>query len=80
MNPREFWAAALCGIAAIIACRSAVGADFRSAAEAVQKGDSLLEKRAYEAAISAYTAAIRLDPNSAAAYSGRGRSRRDRRP
>ncbi len=74
MNQREFWSVALCGIVVLAACRPAIGADFASAAEAVQKGDSLFEKRDFAAAISAYTAAIQIDPKNAAAYSGRGRA------
>ena len=74
MNQRGFWAGVLCGIAAIAACRPATAAEFTSAAEAINKGDSLLEKGDYAAAISAFTAAIRLDPKNAVAYSGRGRA------
>ena len=72
MNHRNLWAAAFCAIAAIAACRPAVGADFAFAAEAVKQGDLLLKKDDFDGAISAYAAAIRLDPKLAEAYYNRG--------
>ena len=74
MNCRDLWAAALCGLVAIAACRPAIGADFKSAAEAISKGDALWDKGDFDGAISAFTAAIRLDPKNAVVYGGRGRS------
>ena len=44
----------------------------RSGGGSVQKGAILSEKQDYDAAIAAYSEAIRLDPKYAAAYSNRG--------
>ena len=44
------------------------------AADACQKGMACLEKKDYDAAIAAFTEAIRLDPTNAEAYCNRGRA------
>jgi tetratricopeptide (TPR) repeat protein len=46
----------------------------KTAAEAVALGDRLREKKEFDAAIEAYTKAIKLDPKCAAAFCGRGRT------
>ena len=75
MNTRKCWTAMLVGI--LLLPKVAESAD--PSAEACQKGKACLEKRDCDAAISAYAEAIRLDPKSAAAYSGRGaRTRKGR--
>jgi formylglycine-generating enzyme required for sulfatase activity/lipoprotein NlpI len=50
--------------------RTAASAD--AATEAYEKGKTCLDKKDYDAAISAFAEAIRLDPTNAEAYCGRG--------
>ena len=45
-----------------------------AAADALKKGKACLEKKDFDAAIAAFTEAIRLDPKDAVAYSERGRA------
>ena len=49
-------------------------AEPKTAAEAVALGDSLREKKDWDAAVAAYTKALKLNPKCAKAYCGRGRS------
>ena len=49
-----------------------VAASADAAREACEKGKSRLEKRHYDAAVAAFTEAIRLDPKNAEAYESRG--------
>ncbi|MGO8691612.1 MAG: tetratricopeptide repeat protein, partial [Thermoguttaceae bacterium] len=68
MSPCKCSAAAL--VAILLLPNVAASAD--PAAEAGQKGRSCLSRQDYDAAIAAFTEAIRLDPKKADAYYGRG--------
>jgi Tfp pilus assembly protein PilF len=67
MSKCKFWAAAL--IAVLLLPEVAASAD--AAGDAFQKGISYFEKEDYDAAITAFSEAIRLDPKDAKAYYGR---------
>ena len=68
MNTCKCWTAVLVGT--LLLPNVAKSAD--TAAEACQKGESCLDKEDFDAAISAYTEAIRLDAKLAEGYGGRG--------
>jgi len=70
MNTCECWTAAL--VAILLLPNVAASAD--AATEAYQKGLSCLGEQDYDAAIAAFTEAIRLNPKSAQAYYNRGKS------
>ena len=70
MNTFKSWASVL--IAISLLPNVAVSAD--AATDAIAKGDSLMEKGDYDAAIAAFNEAIRIDPKNAVAYSDRGRA------
>ncbi len=64
VNTSKYWAAML--IAVLLLPSVAASAD--AAKEAYEKGKACLEKHDYDAAIDAFTEAIRLDPENAEAY------------
>ncbi len=64
----KFWMPALVGI--LLLPGAAVSAD--AAKEAYEKGKTCLEKKDYDAAIAAFTEAIRLDPKLGQAFCDRG--------
>ena len=68
MAPCKCWVTALAGV--LLLPNIATSAD--AAREAYQKGISCLDKRDYDAAITAFTETIRLDPRDAQAYEMRG--------
>ena len=68
MNPLKYSAAML--LAILLLPQVAASAD--PAAEACRKGQSCFEKQDYDAAIAAFTTAIRIDPKDAEAYYFRG--------
>src|SRR5580658_9672784 len=70
MNTFKCWAAVL--IAVLLLPNVAASAD--AAKEAYEKGKSCLEKKDYDAAITAFNEAIKLDNKNAEAYSERGRA------
>ena len=70
MNTRMCWSVVLVGI--LLLPKVAASAD--AAAEACQGGKACLEKGDFNAAMVAYTEAIRLDPKLAEAYLSRGRA------
>lgn len=67
MTTCKFWVTVLVGI--LLLANAAAGAD--AAKEAYQKGVACLEKKELNAAIAAFTEAIRLNPKDAVAYCGR---------
>jgi tetratricopeptide (TPR) repeat protein len=71
MKARVFWLAVLIGLALFLGCTSHAQ-EANSAAAAIKKGDALREKGNLDAAISAYTEAIRRDAKSVMAHLGRG--------
>ena len=68
MNTRECWTVVLIAVL----CLPNVAASADAVKEAFEKGKKSLEKRDYNAAITAFTEVIRLDPKCAAAYYDRG--------
>ena len=75
MAPRLVWGVMLYGVLLLMACRHSVVADPRAeAAAATERGYALLGKRDPDAALVAFTEAIRLDPKAAIAFEGRGTS------
>jgi tetratricopeptide (TPR) repeat protein len=68
MNTFKCWAVVLIAVFLL----PNVGASANPAKEAYQKGKACLEKKDLDAAIAAFTEAIRLDPKFAEAYSYRG--------
>ena len=60
MNTRRWLVAVLVGMS-LLTERSSMAADSKSAVEACQKGKSYFDKQDYDAAIVAFTEAIRLD-------------------
>ncbi len=74
MNPTKcFWTLliAVCLLADVSAGADS-SASTAPAADAYQKGNALLAKRDYDAAIASFTEAMRIDPKDANAYSSRG--------
>ena len=72
MKTRGCWPAALVGLLLF----AGGAAPPEPAAEALKKGNACIEKEDFDAAIVAFSEAIRLDPKSAQAYAGRGRADR----
>ncbi len=70
MNTCKCWASVL--IVVLLLPNVAASAD--AAMEAYEKGAACLEKKDYDAAIAAFTEAIRLNPTTAEAYCGRGQA------
>jgi tetratricopeptide (TPR) repeat protein len=68
MSASQLGAAALLGLVML-----SLGADGESATDALSRGDSLVQKGELDAALAAYTEAIRLDPKDAAAHYERGK-------
>jgi Flp pilus assembly protein TadD len=64
MDARGYPAVALLGV--LLLAGGAAGPDL--AAQAVKKGNACLDKADFEAAIAAFTEALRLDPKNAEAY------------
>ena len=70
MNTCKCWAAVLVVLSSLP--NTAASAD--AAKEAYENGLSCLEKKDYDAAITAFTEALRLDPKNVEAYYNRGRA------
>ncbi len=68
MNDYKFWSVVLAAI--LVLPNVAASAD--PATDALEKGNGCMEKRDFDSAIAAFTEAIRLDPNKADSYFGRG--------
>ena len=68
MNTGKCWTAVL--IAVFLLPNVAASAD--SATDAFERGKACLDKQDYDAAIIAFTEAIRLDPSNVLAYCNRG--------
>ena len=66
------WSLAAVVAATFLLGRLSMAEDAKPAALAVEKGNALFEKGDLDAAIAAFTEAIRLDPKSVMAYLGRG--------
>ena len=77
MNTRRWLVAVLVGMA-VVTVRSSIADDSKSAAEALKKGKSCFDKQDYDAAIVAFTEAIRFAPRDAPAYYGRASLRKER--
>ena len=69
MNSFKFRAVILIAVLSLL---PNVAASADAAKDAYEKGNSCLEKKDYDAAITAFTEAIRLNPEDARAYNSRG--------
>ncbi len=64
MNVLKCWAAVLIAVFLL----PNVAASAEAAKDAITKGDSLMEKADYDAAIAAFNEALQIDPKNAVAY------------
>ena len=69
---RLSWRVGLVGLLMLVAPISSLAAEFKSAAEALDKGKALVRKGDLDTAISAFAEAIQVDPKDAETYYWRG--------